>query len=124
MDTNAINTEILSQVVSNTDSGIVLIFVIIAVALVPLGILIIKHSKHRHEVECKRRDQDRERELQIINVITANTEAMTGLRTTLDGHNKALRLTIKKIYKRLGKQGEMINAIYESDKVKAVAGAN
>ena len=54
-----------------------------AVALVPLGILIIKHSKYRHEVECKRREQDRERELQIITVITSNTEAIAGLRSTL-----------------------------------------
>ena len=97
------DTEILKQIVSSTDSGIVLIFVIFAVALVPVFIFLMKHTKHRHEVEHQRREQERARENHIIQVITSNTEAMTGLNKTLEIQNENISKTVTRIHERIDK---------------------
>lgn len=125
MDTNTIptvDTEILKHIVTNTDSAIVLVFVIIAVLAVPVGILIHKHNKQKHaadearrtqehEAEATRRQHDIEREQNIIKVVTANTEVMAGLKTTLDNNNAAMKETIERIHTRIDGQYDILQGI-------------
>jgi len=99
--TPAIDSELLKQVVQHTDSSVVLIFVVLSVLALPILYFWHKNNKHRHEVECSRRDKDREREQNIIQVITANTEVMAGLKATLEANNSTLKDTIVRIHDRI-----------------------
>jgi hypothetical protein len=106
-----IDTEILKKIIQNTDSGLILFFVILAVVAVPVCLLLQKQFKYRQEAECRRREHDRKSKEIFIQVITSNTEIMTGLKATLDANNAALLHTVERIHNRLDGQNETLQLI-------------
>jgi len=109
-----VDTEILKHIAQNTDSSLILFFLIAAVILVPVGLLLMKHSKHRHEVECRRREQDRAREQNIIQVITGNTEVMAGIKATLEVNNSTFNASLSRIHDRIDSLNEKAQFIKDA----------
>jgi len=100
-------TQLLTEVVKQTRSELILFFVILAViliaVLVPVVKLIVTRSqnkfagqltlatqKQQDEAEETKRDQYIQREAKIIEVIVGNTEANTKLVTVLEGVKQTL----------------------------------
>jgi heme/copper-type cytochrome/quinol oxidase subunit 2 len=91
--------EVIQAVVEQTHSELILFFVLIVVVLVvfilPLYVMIMKDRRDRRTTEESRaktqadadntrQDKYIDREKHIISVITANTEVISGLKTTLE----------------------------------------
>ena len=106
MSTN--ETDLLDSIVSNTQSELILFFVIIVIAMVlvllPLYTLISKDRKQKDHIENIRQDRFVEREKQIIQVITANTEIMAGLKTTFEITGLSTNASLDRIYERVNYQ--------------------
>lgn len=98
---------VLEQVTTKTQSELILFFIILAVVLmvliVPLYTLILKDRKEKNKQESDRLGQYMEREKRIIEVVTANTEVMASLKTTLDRDGKATTASIERVHDRLDK---------------------
>ena len=107
--------EIVYKVIDQTESDLILFFVLISVVIivvtVPLYGIIIKERnarrKHETNLSQQRMDSDNtrqakyiEREREIIKVITANTEVMSGLKSTLETSNTLTNTSLKRIHDR------------------------
>lgn len=106
--TSTNETDLLDKIVGNTQSELILFFVIIVVAMVivllPLYSLMSKDRKQKNQLENVRQDKFIEREKQIIQVITANTEVMAGLKTTLEATGLSTTASLERIYERINNQ--------------------
>ena len=101
-------SDIINSIVGNTQSDLILFFIIMVVAMVivllPLYTLISKDRKQKNQLDNTRQDKFIEREKQIIQVITANTEVMTGLKTTLEVTGLSTNASLERIYERINYQ--------------------
>jgi heme/copper-type cytochrome/quinol oxidase subunit 2 len=110
--------QIVSEVVNKTTSELILFFVLVLVMLIvfflPLYSMMRKERKERHEQDNIRQDKYIEREKQVIGVITANTQVISGLKTTLEISNTATTSSFARIHDRLDFQSEKMSAQGES----------
>ncbi len=72
-----LDVELLKQIAESTSNDLILFFVILALVAVPLLVVLQRGN-------AKRREQDAEREQNLITVIQSNTEAMSGVKHSLD----------------------------------------
>lgn len=108
-------TDLLNNIIGKNDSSIILLFVLIVIALVivmlPLYILITKERKEKRNAENQRQDKYIEREKEVIKVITANTEVMAGLKTTLEKSGTDTTAYVVRIHDRIDTIGNDIGHI-------------
>jgi hypothetical protein len=115
--------EVIQEVIKQAESDIILLIILLVVAMVvfilPLYGLIMKDRKEHRKSEVARRteetnanntrqDKYMERERQIIAVITANTEVMSRLNTTLERDGKATASSLERIHTRIDGQGNTL----------------
>lgn len=102
-------TDVLNNVTSNTQSELILFFIIMTVVLVavllPLYRMMMSDRKAKHAADNTRQDKYIEREKQIIQVITANTEVMAGLKATLESSGAATNSSLVRLHDRMDGQG-------------------
>ncbi len=126
-------SQVLQDVVQKTDSGIILFAVVVVVALIafyiPLYTIIVKDRRERRvneaqrakdEIEASNARQDKymERERGIIQVVTANTEVMASLKSTLERDGQANLASLERIHTRIdgaekaigGLSGQLVKA--------------
>lgn len=122
--------EILEKVADKTQSELILFFILVVVALVvvliPLYRMVSKDRKERRDADAARvkgeneatnirQDKYIEREKQIIQVITANTEVMAGLKATFETFGAATTSSFARIHERMdshsAKLGEVTTEI-------------
>ena len=100
--------QIVQDVVGKTHSEIILFFVIVLVILVvvllPLYYMILRDRKARLVHENIRQDKFIEREKQVIEVIKANTEAITGLKSMLEISRTSTSDSLTRIHERIDNQ--------------------
>jgi len=100
--------EVLGNVVDRTQSELILFFIIMSIVLVavllPLYGMMMKDRKSKHEADNIRQDKYIEREKQIIQVITANTEVLAGIRTTLESSGASTNSSLSRIHDRIDAQ--------------------
>lgn len=93
--------QIVSEVVQKTNSELILFFVLMIIVLVifviPLYRMMLKDRSEKTKQEDIRQDKYIEREKQIIQVITANTEVMAGLKATLETNGVATTASLERI---------------------------
>lgn len=105
-------TDILGKVVDKTDNGIILALVVFAVVIVAIAVLIVSLYKTISDERKNRMEADRassetrqdkyiEREREIIKVVTANTEVMAELKTTLEKNGDNTSSAISQISGRI-----------------------
>ena len=103
---------IIEQIVKETQSELILFFIILAVFLIiimiPLFTLVLKDRKHKNQLENERLQQYIDRESRIIQVITANTEVMTGLKTTLERDVLTTSTSLSRIHDRIDDTNRII----------------
>ena len=101
--------QLLQEIVKQTNSELILFFIIVSVALVlvfvPIYRMMHKERKERLAHENERQDKYIEREREIIRVITSNTEVMSGLKTTLETMNATTNTSFVRIHERMDAQG-------------------
>ena len=113
--------DVLHEVINKAESDIILLFVIAAVAMVifmlPLYGMILRDRKERRVSEAARikdetdaantrQDKYMERERQIIAVITANTEAITSLKSIFEISSTSTTSSFARVHDRLDKQAQ------------------
>lgn len=120
-----IEKEIISQIVDKTDSVLILFFILIiillVVAFIPLYKLFIKSRANIADSESAKLDKTIKREALIIDVITKNTEIISGLKmlfeNTLDPSLNNLETKVDDIIIYINnvdsKLGELIGSISE-----------
>ena len=114
-----VQEQLIHDIINKTNSEIIIFFVIVLIALIavfiPLYTMVHKDRKNRLAQEGMRQDKYIEREREIIRVITANTEVISGLKATLNLTSTANTTTFNRIHerideynKKLGEQGVAI----------------
>jgi len=112
--------KLLYEAIEKAESEIILLFVVLGVFLVlffvPLYGLILKDRKNQRVIEAERKtmefeaanirhDKYIEREQQIItaftDVVTRNSEAMAGLKSTLDNSGQATIQSLTRVHDRI-----------------------
>jgi hypothetical protein len=112
--------KLLYEAIEKADSDIIIFLIVlgvlIVVALVPLYGLILKDRKSRRSIDSKhkemeieaahiRQDKYIEREQQVIkaitDVVTRNSEAMSGLKSTLDNSGQATIQSLNRVHDRI-----------------------
>jgi len=106
-----LDTGALLQIAGNTQSELIMFFVILAVALVPFGVLLLKIATQKSGTERERVSQFIEREKRIIEVITANTEVQSGLKATLEMTSGMLCESMRRIHERIDEQTLTLNSM-------------
>ena len=88
---------VLEAIVSTTDSGIILFFVIVAVIAIPLYV-----------ASSRRRKADKAHEIQreglLLEVVKENTAVISGLKVTLDTSKIDTKATLDRIHTRVDEQ--------------------
>ena len=92
---------VYESIVQSTSSELILFFIIAAIVSVPLYIVVLRGRKAE-------REHERERGQQLIEVIRGNTEAMTGLKATLDNSGDASKASFAEIVSKLNRILEMV----------------
>jgi hypothetical protein len=72
-----VDIEMLKQIAESANSDLLLFFIVLAVAIVPILVVIQRGNAAQHK-------QSAEREKNLITVIQANTKAMSGVKSSLD----------------------------------------
>jgi hypothetical protein len=112
---DAEHQQLMQEIISKTQSELILFFVIVAVVLVmvyiPIYRMMHKERKERLSQENIRQDKYIEREREIIKVITANTEVNAGLKTTLEMMNNDTKTSFSRIHERLDGQSTTIASV-------------
>lgn len=110
--------ELLKELTQKTNSELILffvLFIIAMVAIIPLYRMMLKDKKEKLKVEADslntRQDKYIEREREIIKVITANTEVMAGLKTTIENNTTVTSSSIMRIYDKIDLQGKDVEQI-------------
>jgi hypothetical protein len=102
----------IHEVVRRTESELILFFTLFLVALIsffiPMYRLISKNRGEDRKAEANRQERYMEREKRIIEVVTANTEVMAGLKATLDKDGKTTTASLERIHTRIDEQGGAI----------------
>ena len=111
--------DVLETIAKNTQSELILFFIIVALLTVPIYVLLLKNRKHRNQFENERRSQYMEREKEVLkliannsdeikNVIINNTVAMTNntsaiakLETTLERDRREFHQSVVRIHDRI-----------------------
>jgi len=94
----AAEQEIINAVMQRTNSELILFFILLLVAMVLVWIPLYRiFRKDRIE----RVKLEHEREKQIIYVITANTDVISGLKTTMDIFSSATQTSFSRIHDRI-----------------------
>lgn len=114
--------EILSQVIEKTDSVLILFFIVtiifLVVALIPIYKLVIKNRANIADTENNKIDKSIKREALIIDVITKNTEVISGLKmifeNTLDPSLSSLENKVDDILLYINKIDSKIEEISSS----------
>jgi hypothetical protein len=89
------------------------------VFIIPVYAMILKDRKDHRAAEAKRltaeteatntrQNKYMEREQQIIAVVTANTEVMASLKSTLERDGKETKTTIERVHTRIDEQGKTL----------------
>ena len=106
--------EVLKTILSNTDSVIVVLFVLVilflVIAFIPIYKLILQSRVSIANNENDRMDLTIKREALIIEVITKNTEVISGLKLLFE---KTLNPSLKEMESKIS---ELCNKIDELDK--------
>ena len=104
--------QVVQEVLNKTNSELILFFILALVAVVigfiPLYRMNLKNRREHLAHESTRQDKYIEREKEIIRVITLNTEAITGLKTTLDLMSVSTNTSFVRIHERLDGQSERL----------------
>jgi len=95
--------QIVNEIIHKTTSELIIFFILVMITLVivflPLYRMMVKDRKERNV-------QNFEREKQIMSVITANTEVISRLKTTLDFTSNNTNSSFTRIHDRIDKQSE------------------
>ena len=106
-------TYILDEVARQTNSELILFFIVVAAILLtvflPFYRMLSKERKERLSQDNLRQDKYLEREKHIITVITLNTEAIVGLKTTLELTSTSTLASFTRIHERLDEQSRKIS---------------
>jgi len=117
---------LLYEAIEKAENDIILLFVVLGVFLVivfvPLYGLILKDRKNQRTIESERKamefnaanlrhDKYIEREQQIIKafteVVTGNSEAISGLKSTLDNSGQATTQSLNRVHERIDEHTKM-----------------
>ena len=113
MDYNYNYDYLLEEIARQTNSELILFFVVVSVVLVvvflPFYRMVLKERKERLSQDSLRQDKYIERERQIIAVITSNTEVIAGLKTTLELTTTSTQTSFTRIHDRLDEQSKKIS---------------
>ncbi len=123
MDTGS--SQVLTEIITKTDSSLIIFFVIMVIVLIvvvlPLYRMMIKDKADRTKQEGIRQDKYIEREKQVIQVITGNTEVMSRLSVTLEKNGATVDASLTRIHARIDAQAEKTAAIQaETAQLKAL----
>jgi len=100
---STLETSLLKDIATATGNDLILFFVIVAVLVMPICAFILRYLKQQQS-------HDTAREQKIIDVIVANTQALTansgviaGLRSLIDNNNETVKSLIIRVHERLDK---------------------
>ena len=96
--------QIVMEIGSKIHNELILFFVIVLIIIIPLYHMTLKGRKENLAHENARHDKYLEREKQLINVITANTDAISGLKATLDLSRTSTSDSLARIHDRIDGQ--------------------
>ena len=103
---------IIAGIVEKTDSDLILFFVLLLLATACVCLPLYKTVKagrsQRMEHENKRQERMMEREKLIIGVISANSEIIAGLKTTLEMTSANIISSFDRVHDRLDDHGFML----------------
>ncbi|GHU60689.1 hypothetical protein FACS1894171_2510 [Clostridia bacterium] len=101
--------QIIQEVFDKTKSELIIFFVLVIIAMVavflPLYRLMARERGERIRAEAARQDKYIERESRIIDVITANTEVMARLKTTMEIMSASVNSSFSRLHDRVDAQG-------------------
>ena len=113
--------QLLEQVATSTESGLILFFVIVAAMMVPLYWVMLKDRKHTRQHESEKHSKYIEREREIINVIreigavmSENSAVTAELKSLLVNHKVEIKESIRRINDRCD---AILNATTENNTV-------
>ena len=90
--------EIINAVINKTDSVMILFFVLFIIGMVAAFIPIYRMQlKDRKEL----REYDKERQEIYVKVVTANTEAMVGIKTLMEANISDTKEGLRRIHMRI-----------------------
>jgi len=92
---------IYEAIISNTDSALILFFIILALFLIPFSILLLKDRKERNKNENLRHERYIERERLIIEVIKENSTVIAGFKVVVESNIAQIQATQVEILTRL-----------------------
>lgn len=96
---------IYETIIESTSSELIHFFIIIAVAVCPLFVIMLKDRKAQRTHELQRdeenRKHEREGKQQIIDVLKENSTVIAGLKTTLDSNGTSFVKSLERVHERL-----------------------
>jgi len=105
----------MHDIVNQTDSSLITFFIIVIIAMVlfilPFYVIILKDRKEQRTQDNLRQDRYIEREREIIRVVTANTEAITGLKAAVDITSASNATIFTRIHDRIDSQNKQITEL-------------
>jgi len=120
MDSQYYYQHIMHDIVSQSDSSLIIFFVLAIITMIlfiiPFYVIILKDRKEKrlqHDIRHKRYI---EREREILRVVTANTEAITSLKSTIDIVVSSSTASFMRIHERIDEQSKMIATLVEQNR--------
>jgi len=98
--------DILHKIIEHTDSSLIAFFVIVTLIAALFSRPFFTARRHRHELMIRREEK-------IIEVIAGNTQAITGLKTTLEVTVSNIKDGITRIHDRIDDSNKAHMAIKE-----------
>ena len=95
---------IYESIIDATSSELILFFIIVAVALIPLYTLVLRGRKAENQ-------HARERDQQLIEVIKENSAVLSGLKVTLDNNGTTFVKALDRVHDRMDNQNNALAAI-------------
>ena len=111
MDSQTYYQRIMHDIVSQTDSSLIIFFILVIISMVifilPFYVIILKDRKEQRVQDNIRHERYIKREREIIHVVTANTEAIAGLKSTMDITVTSNASTFTRIHDRIDEQNKL-----------------
>ena len=107
--------DIYETIVSNTDSILIIFFIVVVLAmaiLIPIWAKV-KKTEREHEKERldKQQEHETQRQQQFLDVVKENSSVMSGVKTLLKSMTETQNSGFVRIHERLDEQGKLLSSV-------------
>ena len=106
------NAGIIENILSTSDSVLIIFFILFAAALIPFYKIFSKERKERAEQENKRQEKFIEQNNLMIKALNEVTSAIAKLDTLIEITTKDSKASIERVHSRIDQMMVLINKIY------------